>query len=363
MKQLITFEAFKIFKQKSIYVMGLLIIVFSIITIPHFNTAARDAYKTYGGVMTQQKINQVNQKTAALTKLMQKQSGSVRLSNYNQNLYGILETFSEQINYQHLITKRIVALSQKSTPKAQLEKAMMQEIHLNIFRNTWPPYLTIDFVNTWGFVFSGVLILIGLSSIFTREYASGVESFILTSKLGRKTIVTAKIISSFIYTFCVVGTWVLFDVIKQWILMGSSGWGSPIQVLYKYYLSPYPFTMIQYFFIQIGTHLIGALGFTLFILLISALCRRTLTSFLISAIIFALPIVWISVLNKPSNWLIDISYTNIMKVQDLYMKFHAIDVAGRLVLEPFVVLGVSLLVSVLILIGLYRYIRGKELTA
>ncbi|WEG10855.1 ABC transporter permease subunit [Pullulanibacillus sp. KACC 23026] len=359
MRGLFKFELMKLFQQKSIYVVGFILFGLISLTTPSYSYTSADYYKPLVGKVTPAKIKLVNKETDKLISTYGQ--GLVNISDKQREKYGILETFSMERQVALNVQQRIGRLDIQHSRKAQLERSMLDKLHLDTFNNNKAPAETIDFVNTMGLVFSGLMITLGLASIFTREYASGVANYIFTSKLGRRTIVTAKFLAAFCYTGFVVAIWVLYDTVTRLILFGNSGWSSPIQFLVKYTKSPYPFTMLEYFIVQLGTHLLAAIGFAIFVLLISALCRKVLVSFLISGSVFCLPIVWTSLLSHPTNIIIDFSYTNIMKVENLYMTFKTYNLFGHPVLQPVVILSVSAIVSLLFLWGLYRFIRHREL--
>jgi hypothetical protein len=356
MKQLIKFEMLKVFQQKGIYFIGFLVLLLITVVSPHHSPNVEQYYKPYEGEITHAKINKAEKENAALMK-------SPSLTSNQMLKEGVLEEFAVDNHLQSTINETISNLRKSNSSASKLEQSMLNKLKFSTFYNSEPAQKTIDFVGHLSFVFSGLLILIGLSTIFTRESSCGVDQYILTSKLGRKSIVTAKLIAAMTYLLVVACVWVLYDLIFNLYVYGNSGWKSPIQYFTLFNESPYHFSTLHFFVIEVTIALIGSLGFTIMVLLVSALCNNALTSFFISGVLFAMPVAWTSVLHKPSNCLTIFSYTNIMRVELLFNKFHAYTFFGQAVLQPIVVLGVSILVSLAFVYFIYVRIRNKEVTA
>lgn len=358
MKELIKYEFQKIIKQKSIYFVGILLIALFLVTsLPVFENKEAN-YEPYEGRVTEEKVELVENGWESTTDMVVERTEEERAN------YDVYQSFLNERSIEESVQSRIQELETKveinNDPEAVMELAMLENISLDTFYYHDGPDQTVDFVNTFGFVLAGALILLGLFNIYSNEYATGVDNYILSSKRGRKEIVHAKLLASFLYTFLAVCVWVLFDVIYHLIRLGGSGWQSPLQYIWKYNSSPYDFTMAEYFGIQVGTHLIGALGFATLVLCISALCSKPIVSFLVSGIIFGLPVVWTSILSQESNWLIDISFTNIMKVEELYLNFSVYDVAGMYILKPIFLIILSIIFSLAFIYATYLYIRRIE---
>src|SRR5690606_32374759 len=113
----------------------------------------------------------------------------------------------------------------------------------------------IDFVSQ---LITAGTILVALSTIFTREYSSGVDHYIFSSNKGMKTIGWAKIGASLIFTSIVVFTWEILIVAINFFRFGNTGWGDPIQSLHTFSNSQYELSLLEYHLAQIGIHLLGA---------------------------------------------------------------------------------------------------------
>jgi ABC-type transport system involved in multi-copper enzyme maturation permease subunit len=222
---------------------------------------------------------------------------------------------------------------------ADLDK---NNLHIEMLKNREEPYFTysngwrgiIDYFNTYGLIALAVLIILGLSSIFSQEDETGVNQFILSSKHGRKKLVTAKIAAGFVYVLVIASTLYFIAFIHHAYLYTLEGGEGSLQLVMKYMGSPYPFTLMEYHFVQIAIYLGAALAFSLLVLLVSALVRNSLISFFISGVVFGVPLFMTKILDIKQEWIINLfsfSYTNIMGVEELFMKFKAFTLFGNVV--------------------------------
>lgn len=374
MKSLLSFELYKIYRQKSIYIA--IILLLGLITLSlNSQTASNNSsyYKEWEGEVTADKYEQA---VAANSALMKKwESEGTPLTDEERAKSGVYEKLSvlyrlevqrqesvalvsEQLNTMKENGEKGYELRKTSTALRMLEDHKIDKMYYNR-----APAEMIDFVNTFATLISGVLILIGLSSIFSNEYATGMDQFQLSSKYGRKQVVTAKIIASIIYVISIVGAWVLYNIIFRISVYGGGGWQTSLQEVFKYRVSIYGYDLGTYIMIQIGMHLIGALGLGLVVLLISALCRHTLLSFLISGFIFALPIAVRSIFDLPLPWLnklLEFSFTDVMRVEELFITFQTINFFGFPVSYPSVAISVTIVLSAVSVYLLYQTMKRKE---
>ncbi|QUW22208.1 hypothetical protein JSQ81_01020 [Sporosarcina sp. Marseille-Q4063] len=74
----------------------------------------------------------------------------------------------------------------------KLQKEMVKIISFQELHYHRPAAQMIVYISTNGLVFIGALIIVGISTVFTQEWATGVDQYMLSSKFGRKTIVHAR---------------------------------------------------------------------------------------------------------------------------------------------------------------------------
>ncbi|MGO4373784.1 hypothetical protein AB4Z21_24080 [Paenibacillus sp. MCAF20] len=374
MKALVKFELYKIFRQKSIYIV--LVVMLFLITLSmggQFGGSSTSYYQSWEGELTEEKVESAD---AAWQAISAKYDGEdIQWSEEDRMNVGVLEAISnlhfremQRAEQTEALKEYLYTAEQNGgrgyeQRKAELHLSMLENFRINQFYYSRGAGEVIDFVNTFGLVISGALLLVGLASIFSNEYATGMDQFQLSSKLGRKQLVSAKIIASLMYLALVVFIWEVFSIIYQINKYGGGGWQSPVQKLFKYSHSPYAMDLATYGFVQLGMHLLGAVVLVTVILLVSALCRHTMLSFLISGTLFALPIVIVNILKIDISWLTSIlqfSMTKVMAVEVLFMDFSTINVFGLPVLYPFVAIAVMVALIALCLSLLYGTMRRKE---
>jgi ABC-type transport system involved in multi-copper enzyme maturation permease subunit len=249
---------------------------------------------------------------------------------------------------------------------AGLEK---NNLHIEMLKNREEPFFAysngwrgmIDYFNTYGLIALAVLIILGLSSIFSQEDETGVNQFILSSKHGRKKLVTAKIAAGFVYVLVIASTFYLIAFIHHAYLYTLEGGEGSLQLMMKYMASPYSFTLMEYHFVQIAIYLGAALAFSLLVLLVSALVRNSLISFFISGVVFGVPLFMTKILDIKQEWIINLfsfSYTNIMGVEELFMKFKAFTLFGNVV--TYSTLAVAYLIAAATICFLLLFVVNKR---
>ncbi|SHK69806.1 ABC transporter permease subunit [Alicyclobacillus tolerans] len=208
--------------------------------------------------------------------------------------------------------------------------------------------MMIDFFKTYGFIIYAAMILIGLAPIFSEEYASGTDNFLLTAKRGKRQLVSAKVKAALLYSV------VIGFIIEVWnlglnaLLFGTQGLNYPIQSI-PLYRAPFHLTIQQYILVAIAIFLFGGVSFSCIVLLVSALSRMTLISFVISTGIFVLPALISKVVHQFwSGTLLNFSYTGLLQVSRLYYHFLAYNVLGHPVLYPILVFPIFIVISLIV---------------
>jgi len=211
---------------------------------------------------------------------------------------------------------------------------------------------------------TGVMLLIGLSSIFTREYSSGVDNYILSSKKGRRELVWAKINASLIYTMTVILVWELFNITVNYLRHGNKGWGNPIQTFPQFSESPYDLSIVEYHFLQIGIHLLGACCFALLIVFISSISKNSLIAFIMSALILFGPVLEF-VDDIKISWLLaalPFAFYNILEVKLLFMEVNTVEILSYPIEYPEFACLLMIALSVILIKLVLYVVKNKEST-
>ncbi|QOR67116.1 hypothetical protein IM538_02885 [Cytobacillus suaedae] len=221
---------------------------------------------------------------------------------------------------------------------------------------------SIIFVNP---LLTGMMLLIGLSTIFTKEYSSGVDNYILSSKKGRWELVGAKIGASLIYTLVVIFTWEVFNLTYNHLKFGTTGWGEPIQSIPRYAGSPYHFSMIEFHVVQMGVHVLGALCFSLVIILISSISKNALIAFVLNLLILAGPS--LEFMDEiPIPWIVaalPFAFFNLLMVQPFFVEATTVSIFGVSLLSPIFACLLMVVLGGIFIVLIYQIMKKKEITA
>ncbi|MDX8366325.1 ABC transporter permease subunit [Cytobacillus sp. IB215665] len=374
MKQLVKFELYKLFRQKGIYItMGLMFILFSMISLSaHIPTSPYKALELKGdlqlaaenweGAISEKKLdNASNIQELLIPKSIEGTLSEKEVAeqfvimslfdNETMNSLVIPNRLSELQNYMSKLSA-----SDFSYKEALLEKNMLEDLNFETFIYSKGPQETIGFAYYSRF-FTSIMILIGLATIFVNETNTGMDQLIYSSTHGRRKSITAKIFASIIYVLFVILSWLTFDVLMNMYVYGNSGWDAPIQMITQH--TPYNLTMLEFFLIQTGIHILVAIAFMTLVLVVSALSKNTLMSFIISASIFILPTISFSI--PFWDYVMKYSFANFITAPDFVNSFHAINLFGIPVLDPLVHYPMIFLLSIILLIAIYRTIKRKQI--
>jgi hypothetical protein len=362
---LIKWELMKIFKQKSLYIIGLFLFswfAFVLFSNTYETETTQKVYKEWEGKITAEKMAAAEKVNADLNEYFSKEQVSPDARKNAES--AVVENIAQS---QHIestrnemvveLDKRIVQAKEKGDRslinELQLQINMYNEVEINKISYYRGPLEAVDFVNVFGLILSGLFLLIGLSGIYSNEHSSGVENYILSTKNGRKATMTAKLAAAAIFAVVVVVVWEVFNLITRTVVYGTKGWDMPIQYSFKYFFSPYSLTFMEYHMIQLGIHLVAAIAFAGVIVVVSTLSKTTVVSFFVSGFIFGVPVLAQSIMNSNEEWVrIALRYTltNIMKVEGLFMNFISVNVFGYPIIAPYI--GIALAAVVLVLSGI-----------
>ncbi|ABS40327.1 ABC transporter permease [Clostridium botulinum] len=210
-----------------------------------------------------------------------------------------------------------------------------------------------------------IMLLLGVSPIFSEEYKTKVSTIILSSKKGRKECVRAKILSSIIYTIFIAFICNCISTILITKIYGIQGFNAPMQCLYDFSCSPYNFTISQFFVTLFFTSLIGAILFVLLVLIISNITKSSMMTFFISGFIFVFPMLLQKIVGGANVWwkkpLISLSITEIFNAKAIYEVFSTINIFGQPLIYPYFILIYSLLLGTLLVYILHRRLKYEEI--
>ncbi|MCA1057628.1 hypothetical protein LCL96_01690 [Rossellomorea aquimaris] len=372
---LLKLELYKIFSQKMIYITFLVLILLSSMYILNFekiDDQTKQFYKAWEGTLTSEKIQQAEALNDQLTakseeKIEEMKANGTEGAFFSENdeiKLDIYENIAFIQRVEENFNQKLQELESSTKYNANLEKRMLESVDLSYFSSYRGPAEIIDYSGTFAFIITGAMLLIGLSSTYTREYSSGVDNYILSSRKGRTVLSWAKLVAALIYALSVVAAWESVNVISKLYILGNLGWETPLQFVIRYDVSPYGLNMLEFHLIQLGIHLTAALGFAILILFISSISKNSLISFFVSGALFSLPFMAVEMMPM-KGWVLDMvkfSYLYIMKVEFLFAQFKTINIFGYPLLYPVAAVLWMVVLSVVMAAVTFKVLKNKEVS-
>ncbi|MCW6086224.1 ABC transporter permease [Clostridium sporogenes] len=222
-----------------------------------------------------------------------------------------------------------------------------------------------SFVNDTNLTIIFIMLLLGISPIFSEEYKTKVSTIILSSKRGRSGCVKAKILAAIIYAILIAFICNLIGTIVVTKMYGIEGLNAPMQSLFEFSCSPYNFTIVQFYLTLFFTSIIGAILFVLLILLISNITKSSMMTFFISGFIFVFPMLVEKFIGMANVWwkkpLISLSITQIFNATKIYDVFSTINIFGQPLIYPYFILIYSIVLGTLLTYILHRKLKYEEI--
>ncbi|MCC0670351.1 ABC transporter permease subunit [Clostridioides sp. ZZV14-6045] len=359
MSTLIKFELKKIIRRKSTIavILGSLVLsIFLFALMPLKEKSYDDNGKEYRGLQAielgkqQSKLNEgyitdkkVENSIRKYQKIFNNPNNIVKdengFSNFKQDVYlrffypnktfynFITESYSEPNDINSMILQSISLKNRTNFYKFRNEKVNTilnseysdgnytqkeKEFWLSKNKKINEPYLN-GYYEGWNYfllgrdllIFTILAICISIASVFSGEYQSGTDSVILSSKYGKTKVITAKIISSFLFGTIIFTINTIISIGILLLSFGVDGWNLPLQLTVS--STPYPVTFLQATLLSILVIymiLIALIGFTL---LLSS-CMKSPFPVLITDI--ALLFIPLFLKYSETNWL----YNQILRI-------------------------------------------------
>ncbi|REK76947.1 hypothetical protein [Paenibacillus paeoniae] len=204
---------------------------------------------------------------------------------------------NDQLPYDKTLEPQIIA-------SYEITRAQGYGIDASYYLQGWSNVLM--FNQQLGYYLIGALCIIGLSSIFSREYGSRMDSLIYSSKHGRRRTVSAKLAVTVIYcaTVCMLYGAVQLTL-SGWFydLKGSS---EPLRAIHHFFAqTSYTGPIWSYYIIQVLFTIAGCSALGLLVTLLSSLTRHAIIPAFIGGTLYLLP----DVMMKLNLWIPYVSET------------------------------------------------------
>ncbi|MBS4537663.1 hypothetical protein GOQ27_04260 [Clostridium sp. D2Q-11] len=391
MIRLMKFELYKIFSKKAL-IIGLVAVILlygflSLKQYKSFNDYSynRNEFKKIEGELTKEKIKLAEEGMKEIQKraIEHTESDGYTWYEYNQedlDMEGIYEQVARTEGFQQRKESRIKELKEsigklegKSNNKyeyrkAKLEYNMLQKLPKpGIYSNgLWDNLL--GYIEGIGFIFSAILVLLGLSNVFTEEYSTKVDRLILSSKNGKNAIITSKIFASIIYTLIISATIAIIHLLVNFALYGTEGLHLNIQNYWSYIDSPYNISIIEFYGTQILVNFIAVLSFGLLILAISSISKSVIIPFFMGVMLYLLPVfIDFETPDEMVYWYTPIMkifksfyYSGIAQVRNLFDQFKTLNIFGYPILYPYAAVAIMIILGILSIVFIYFSFRRHQ---
>lgn len=358
MRHLLKYEFIKIISRKSVLIVNLLLLLvfglFIVYQIDYYKDGSQK-YKPYERVITEQDI-------AEVLKIFEEHEDRRLLPLVDR---GLLQDIWDVPMLKDSYTKQLAEIRAElrlSAPGSYEYKK--HALHERLLMEKGPPSGQVYYNKTWanifynidqfGVAFIGVMILIGLAPLYSEEYTTGMDSLILSSRYGKGQLISAKCCAAIIYAFICSAAFQLINLAVSGLLSGNlDGASSPLYTISRYgdshqfMHSPYSWTVIQYYVIQFGVHIIGCIAFALAVMFVSSLSKSSFLTLFIAGCILGAPYVLNDMFNirfAIIEWLTTFSYSQFIRVTRLFTGFETVNIFHFPVLYP--VAAVSCVVAV-----------------
>lgn len=383
MIDLVKLELYKIFSKKSVIIVLILTVLFSI-----FNAVGESVYLKYKGldsiddaysvmkkyegrVITQEDISNIYRTVENLTK---KEKSGKKLTKeeivYMNFLYDAIVNLDPTyiVNNQYYTLNEIkdeISNLKKEGKTDTYEYKNIKYIYSKVknieepkyyFKTGW--YRTTDFKVIATLITT--LIAVGLATIFSDEYESNSAQIMLSCRRGKNKLVLSKIISGLIFTaivFIIINTIFMMSALRYDFI----GWDKPLE-LFKYYRATiFDMRIIDFYVIGLGISFIGAILFALVTMLISLVVKNNIISILLSLGVYYAPafLGGIIPIDKIAKVFKEINLAEAVKVEGMFINPNTYNIFGNPTLYSTVLISL-VVVSIPVAIYLIKYLGKKQ---
>lgn len=376
-------EVYKIFTRKSLYVAFTLFLLFILLSLRSMifdNSVQSDRYQQlheeWSGPVTSEKLERAHAELEEDAELLDMGEEEFAVDYFSIEDQMLLDVYTQVID----AGSRLETLNER---KEELQTEMVHfnedtfeynETNQNMLDNLDQPFgfynirtwqETIDSVNVTNVIILSIMIVLGLSTVFADEHSNKTSELILYTKHGKKKVITAKLFASITYTIALFAATNLFNIVLNLFAFGRFQDGSaPLQNFFLYLVSPYNFSLWEYYIIALTVQFIAIFALSILVLSLSVITKNALATFFISGAVLGVPFFLhqFRIEHPLVRYISDFSYYELMRVKGLFDQFQAYNLFGTLVLYPYLLIPFIFLLSVLLTFVLYHVHRRQEIT-
>ncbi|AKL96496.1 ABC-2 family transporter protein [Clostridium aceticum] len=199
----------------------------------------------------------------------------------------------------------------------------------------------------------GLLLIVILAPLFSKEYARKTDSLILSTKHGKNKVIKAKIITAFLLSIL---SWMMIQFINIGTIFTFFGTEGARSFLQNWALnpSPYPFTYLTSYLVVTGMSFLGLIFLTSTILFISSRSKGSASSLVTAGIVTLLPIILAGIFGEGIvKKIIMFMPANVLVAVDHFKTFDAFYILDKVIMLPFATAFVAVTLSIFMVIGAY----------
>lgn len=376
-------ELYKIFTRKSIYVVLFFVIVIIAYASSYPDTIMEgDVYEelseSWGGQVTEEKVSLAREKGRKAEENAAKGISNTLEESAADTVYFEVIRASQQSEALHERKENLyVKMNRLNDQSYEYQEAAKELNMLEQLEEPFGFYLVqawrgmFDLVEPFfSVIFLSLLILIGLTPVFSDEYTKRTAGLVLATKHGKRRIVTAKILAALTYIFVVFVILHVVNLFLQWNTFGGfQGWDAPMQNLLGamisnpfYDQSPFAWDVWQFYAITLSVQFLACVALAILVLFISMIVKNTMIAFFMSGAIIGVPFMFrqIGLDQGIFEYINSFSYLEFIRVERLFQEFNAYSVIGYPILYPLMLLAIFTVITIVIVLFTYYRFRHQQ---
>lgn len=206
-----------------------------------------------------------------------------------------------------------------------------------------------------------------IGPVFAAEYENRTDGLLLSTRNGKRKVIISKFLASFIVTILAHIIIIAFFMIRTIAAYGISDCdvsfiftaGDP----FTYIASPFDYTVLQYILVMCGISLLGCIGYCIFTLLISSICRHSVVSSMICMAMAYVPFLTYLILGNERGLISDIlrfTYSQIIGVRTLFSTYSTVSIGSFKIQSVYVSLFLICIMSAGAAVLTYRIFRRHQ---
>ncbi len=192
---------------------------------------------------------------------------------YPNRMNNVLAQAMENVDF-YLHTGNTTDAARNSYILRHYANRSIPEFHLY---DGWEALLSYDFSD----LLILLLLVLTVSPIFTREKENEMTLILSSSKRGKWPLVASKCGVVVLLSVALTALFALCNVLTFGLLCGFEGWNSPLYAIENYQYTPFSDSVLLFYLLNVSLKAIGFSIMGLVLVLLSALCEKTLTPCLV----------------------------------------------------------------------------------